>query len=249
MASSPSPDTISGMRILVIGGTRFAGHHFSRFALEAGHELTLFNRGESDPGAFPDAEHVQGDRDGGLEPLRGRAFDSVVAFCGYIPWVVPQSVELLAPTCEHYLFVSSISVYDESKIQANFDETAPTRDLEDPTVEEITGDTYGGLKVLCEREVQRRFTDRSLVVRPGLIVGPLDRSDRFMYWVRRISRGGEVLSPGRPDRPVQVIDARCPSHRRRPDLPSPGPDRARHLGLGSHPSSGRAPEGRNRRSA
>jgi 2'-hydroxyisoflavone reductase len=196
------------VRILVIGGTRFAGHHFCRQALDAGHRLTLFNRGQSAPGSFPDAEHVVGDRDGELAAVRGRDFDAVVDMCGYFPRVVRQSVDVLRDGAERYVFVSSISVYDETKLRPGFDERAPTHTLADPTVEEITGETYGGLKALCEREVERGFPDRALVIRPGLIVGPLDRSDRFTYWVRRLAGGGTVLAPGAPDRPVQVIDAR-----------------------------------------
>jgi nucleoside-diphosphate-sugar epimerase len=150
---------------------------------------------------------VIGDRDGGLDPLRGREFDAVVDMCGYFPRVVRQSVELLKPTAERYLFVSSISVYAKGA-RPGFDERAPVLSLDDPRVEEIRGDTYGGLKVLCEREVERGFPGRSIIVRPGLIVGPFDRSDRFTYWVRRIARGGDVLAPGPPHIEVQLIDAR-----------------------------------------
>jgi 2'-hydroxyisoflavone reductase len=196
------------VRILVIGGTRFLGHHFTDSAARAGHDLTLFNRGQSDPGAFPDVEHVTGDRDGGLEPLRSRTFDAVVDMCGYFPRVVRQSVSLLAPAAARYLFVSSISVYDEGVLRPGFDEDAPTQVLADPEVEVITNETYGGLKALCEQEVRRGFPDGALIIRPGLIVGPLDRSDRFTYWVRRLAHGGDVVAPGSPGRPVQVIDAR-----------------------------------------
>ena len=196
------------VRILVIGGTRFVGHHLTRLALEAGHRVTLFHRGQSDREAFPRAEHVLGDRDGGLEPLRGRPFDTVVDMCGYVPRVVRGSVELLRGAAGHYLFVSSISAYDPSKLEPGYDEDAPLATIPDPEVEEITERTYGALKALCEREVERGFPTRALVIRPGLIVGPRDRSDRFTYWVRRVARGGTVLAPGSPDRPVQLIDAR-----------------------------------------
>jgi 2'-hydroxyisoflavone reductase len=198
------------MRILVIGGTRFVGRHLSRLALDAGHHLTLFHRGRSepDPDAMPGAEHVRGDRDGDLGLLGDRTFDAVVDMCGYFPRVVRASVERLRDAAGHYAFVSSISVYDETKLRPGFDEAAPTRTLDDPSIEEITEESYGGLKVLCEEEVRRGYPDASLMVRPGLIVGPLDRSDRFTYWVRRVARGGRVLAPGSPDRPVQVIDAR-----------------------------------------
>src|SRR5712692_701897 len=195
------------VKILVIGGTRFAGRHFVGLAAGAGHDLTLFNRGVSGPTVLEAVEQVHGDRDGGLDRLRGRAFNAVVDMCGYFPRVVRQSVELLAGAAERYLFVSSISVYADG-IAAGFDESAPVRTVEDPSAEEITGESYGGLKALCEREVERGFPGRVLIVRPGLIVGPLDRTDRFTYWVRRVARGGDVLAPGSPDRQVQFIDAR-----------------------------------------
>jgi len=195
------------MRILVIGGTRFAGYFVVDAALRSGHDVTLFNRGESDPDAFPDTERVHGDRDGGLEPLSGRAFDAVVDMCGYFPRVVRQSVDLFRETAPSYVFVSSISVYRDD-VRPGFDERAPVITGVDPTVEEIRDDTYGGLKVLCEQEVERGFPGRALLVRPGLIVGPRDRSDRLTYWVRRVAKGGDVLAPGRPERVVQIIDAR-----------------------------------------
>jgi 2'-hydroxyisoflavone reductase len=190
-----------------MGGTRFAGYFLVEAALRAGHEVTLFNRGQSDPEAFPEAQRLVGDRDGGLEPLRGRTFDVVVDTCGYFPRVVRHSVELLARSIGLYVFVSSISVYADD-VSPGFDEDAPVRTLDDPEVEEIRDDTYGGLKVLCEREVERGFSERALIIRPGLIVGPRDRSDRLTYWVRRVARGGDVLAPGSPQRPVQLIDAR-----------------------------------------
>jgi 2'-hydroxyisoflavone reductase len=195
------------VRILVIGGTRFTGRAVAATALQRGHELTLFNRGMSDPSAFPEAEHVRSDRDGGIDALRGRRFDAVVDMCGYFPRVVRQSVEALGPTCAHYTFVSSISVYQEP-LPPGYDETAPLQALADPPVNEITEETYGGLKALCEREVESHFPGRALIVRSGLMVGPGDRSDRFTYWVRRVAQGGEVLAPGDPGRPVQFVDHR-----------------------------------------
>ena len=195
------------MRILVIGGTRFTGRYLVATAVERGHALTLFNRGLSDPSAFPEVERIQGDRDGGVGALKGRTFDAAVDMCGYFPRVVRQSVQALAPTCRFYVFVSSISVYREP-LPPSYDEAAPVRTLEDPTVEEITEESYGGLKALCEREVERAFPDASVVVRSGFMVGPRDRSDRFTYWVRRVASGGEVLAPDDPARPVQFIDAR-----------------------------------------
>jgi 2'-hydroxyisoflavone reductase len=193
--------------ILVIGGTRFLGRAFVEAALEREHRLTLFNRGRSGAGLFPSLEHVRGDRDGGLAPLAGRSFDAVLDTSGYVPRVVGASADLLAPTARRYVFVSSISVYaDEST--PDQDEAAAVAVLEDPTVEEITGETYGALKALCERRVQDAFPDGALIVRPGLIVGPNDPTDRFTYWPVRVARGGDVLAPDGPDYRTQFIDAR-----------------------------------------
>jgi 2'-hydroxyisoflavone reductase len=195
------------VRILVIGGTRFTGRYLVATAVERGHALTLFNRGVSDPEAFPEVERIRGDRDGGIGALRGRTFDAVVDMCGYFPRVVRDSVRTLSPTSGFYAFVSSISVYREP-LPPSYDETAPVQTLEDPGIEEITEESYGGLKALCEREVERGFRDRSVIVRAGLMVGPRDQSDRFTYWVRRVAEGGEVLAPDDPGRAVQFIDAR-----------------------------------------
>jgi len=193
--------------LLILGGTRFAGRHLADMAVDAGHRVTLFNRGETDRDAVPRAEHLRGDRDGGLAALSGRRWDVVADMCGYFPRVVGASARLLSGSVDHCIFVSSMSVYADP-VPAGFDEDSPLATLQDETVEQIDGDTYGGLKVLCEREVYDAFGDRSLVIRPGLMVGPLDPTDRFTYWVRRVARGGDVLAPGSPDRPVQFIDAR-----------------------------------------
>jgi 2'-hydroxyisoflavone reductase len=193
------------MTILVLGGTVFLGRHFVEAALTRGHELTLFHRGRHGADLFPDVRHVLGDRDGGLDALDGRSFDAVVDCCGYVPRVVRQSAQALAGRVGSYLFVSTISVYPESAEGPN--ERSAVIELEDPTTEDIPA-FYGGLKALCEREVQEAFGERGLIVRPGLIVGPFDPSNRFTYWVDRLARGGEVLVPNRPDQPMQLIDAR-----------------------------------------
>ena len=195
------------MRLLVIGGTRFLGRHFVEAALGRRHEVTLFNRGRTAPGLFPGVETVIGDRDGGLGALAGRTWDAVLDPSGYVPRVVGASVSALAGRVGLYAFVSSISVY-ATPIAPGADESAPVASLADPATEEITGETYGGLKAACEREVARAFGERALLVRPGLIVGPHDPTDRFTYWPRRLSLGGDVLAPGVPGQPVQVIDAR-----------------------------------------
>ena len=194
------------MRVLILGGTKFLGRAAAEEALRRGHELTLFNRGQTNPGLFPDAEHLQGDRDGGLEPLAGRVWDAVIDPSGYVPRVVRASAELLEDAVGHYVFVSSVSVYRDFS-RPHFDETAPRIELEDPTVEEVM-EHYGGLKALCEDVVAEVFPGRSANVRAGLIVGPHDPTDRFTYWPVRVARGGEVLVPGRPERPVEFIDVR-----------------------------------------
>ncbi len=195
------------MKILVIGGTRFVGRHFVAAALERGHQMTLFNRGQSNDDLFPNVEHLHGDRDGNLDALADGQWDAVVDTCGYVPRIVQQSAELLKDAVKRYLFISTISVYDDP-IERGADENTHLRSLEDETVEEITGDSYGGLKVLCEQVVEAVYGDRALIVRPGMIVGPYDPTDRYTYWDVRIARGGELLVPGEADRPVQMIDAR-----------------------------------------
>lgn len=192
--------------ILIIGGTRFSGYFATEYALARGHKVTLFNRGQSNPDGFPAAEHLRGDRDVQIDLLRGRQWDAVIDTCGFVPRVVRKSAELLKDQVGQYLFISSISAY-ASPLPLNGDEDAPLAALADPTVEEVAGETYGGLKVLCEQVIQETSGERSTVVRPGLIVGPRDLTHRFNYWVGRVAQGGEVLAPGKPDQPVQVIDA------------------------------------------
>jgi 2'-hydroxyisoflavone reductase len=195
------------VRILVLGGTRFLGRHFAGLARERGHELTLFNRGQTNPGLHAGVERITGDRDGGLGALAGRTWDAVVDPAGYFPRIVGDSARALAGATGRYLFVSSISVYAEP-IARGADETAPVARIADPSVESITGESYGALKALCEEAVCDTFGPRATVVRPGLIVGPHDTTDRFPYWPRRLARGGEVLAPGEHSAPTQFIDVR-----------------------------------------
>jgi len=194
------------MRLLVLGGTRFVGRHVAEAALAAGWELTLFNRGESDPAAFPEAERLTGDRDGGLDALKGGEWDAVVDTSGYVPRIVRQSAEALSGRCDRYLFISSAGVYAD-KSQPGLAEDAPLVDLDDPYSEDVA-EHYDGLKALCEDVVKDTFNERATIIRPGLIVGPHDATNRFTYWVTRIARGGDVLAPEPRDQPVQVIDAR-----------------------------------------
>ena len=195
------------MDLLLIGGTRFFGRHLAELALAAGHRVTLFHRGRTGADVLPRAERVLGDRDGGLGVLAGRRFDAVVDLCGYVPRVVRASAEALRDACGRYLFVSSISVYADP-VPTGAREDAPLATLADPATEVIDGTTYGGLKAACEVVTREVLGDRATIVRPGLIVGPHDPTDRFPYWPRRIARGGEVLAPGDPTLPVQFVDAR-----------------------------------------
>jgi 2'-hydroxyisoflavone reductase len=195
------------MDVLILGGTGFLGRHLVEAALGDGHRVTLFNRGLRNPDLFPEVEKIKGDRDGGLSPLRGRRWDAVIDTCGYVPRVVRASAGLLADAVDHYTFVSSISVYSDA-VTPGADEEAPVQELPDPGVEEVTGETYGGLKALCERAAEEEMPGRVFNVRPGLISGPHDPTDRFTYWPRRISAGGEVLAPDRPELRVQFIDVR-----------------------------------------
>jgi 2'-hydroxyisoflavone reductase len=195
------------MKILILGGTVFLGRHLAAAAVRRGHELTLFNRGQTNPDLFPDVLHLRGNRNGDLSSLEGRRWDAVIDTCGYIPRVVADSAALLSPLVGHYTFVSSISVYADIN-QPGLNENSRLGTLEDKTQEEITGESYGPLKVLCETAVETALPGRVLTVRPGLIVGPNDPSDRFTYWVKRMARGGEVLAPGHPGAPVQTIDVR-----------------------------------------
>jgi 2'-hydroxyisoflavone reductase len=194
------------VRLLVLGGTKFLGRAVAEAALVAGHELTLFTRGQTNPDLFPEAEHLRGDRNGDLRALEGRSWDAVVDPSGYVPRIVRASAELLANAVEHYTFVSSISVY-QGFPQPGSDESAPVVELDDPRTEDVQAH-YGGLKVLCERVLEDVLPGRAAMVRAGLIVGPHDPTDRFTYWVRRFAAGGTVLAPGRPDRQVQFVDVR-----------------------------------------
>lgn len=195
------------MKILVLGGTVFLGRHIVESALARGHEVTLFNRGQHNPDLFPEVEKLRGNRDGDLLALEGHHWDAVIDTSGYLPRVVRQSAEMLKDKTNLYAFISTISVYADETATGQ-DESAPLATLQDDSVEEITGETYGGLKVLCERVVEEVYPDRALIIRPGLIVGPDDPTDRYTYWPVRIARGGEVLVPGRPERAVQYIDVR-----------------------------------------
>ncbi|MEX2534645.1 MAG: NAD-dependent epimerase/dehydratase family protein [Trueperaceae bacterium] len=194
------------MNILFIGGSRFVGKHAVLEAVKRGHSVTLFNRG-TQPLPTPEVRHIQGDRNEDLGRLAGERFDAVIDTSGYLPHQVKTAAQALAERATTYLFISTISVYAD-QTRAFQDENAALIELSDPTVEEVTGETYGGLKVLCERALDSFFPGRRLNIRPGVVVGPSDTTDRFTYWPVRLSRGGEVLAPGKRNDPVQWIDAR-----------------------------------------
>jgi len=195
------------VRLLLLGGTKFLGRHLTELAVKRGHGVTLFNRGQTNPSLFPTVEKLRGDRDGGLDALEGRSWDAVIDTCGYVPRVVGDSARLLAAAAPHYTFVSTISVYADFH-ETGMTEEAPVGKIDDEATEEVTGETYGPLKALCEDEVRRAFPEGALIIRPGLIVGPHDPSDRFTYWPVRMADGGEVLAPGNPGSPVQFVDVR-----------------------------------------
>ncbi|MFW5692140.1 MAG: NAD-dependent epimerase/dehydratase family protein [Chloroflexota bacterium] len=197
------------MNILVIGGTQFVGRAIVEAAMARGHQITLFHRGRTNPGIFTDAEHVHGDREHDLHLLQDRRWDAVIDTSGYVPRIVGLSVEKLANAVDHYTFISTVSVYDEAALPPGQgpDEDSPLAQLEDESVEDVTGETYGGLKVLCERTATAILGDKLLTIRPGLIVGPTDHTDRFTYWPVRAARGGRMLAPPQ-DAETQVIDVR-----------------------------------------
>jgi 2'-hydroxyisoflavone reductase len=198
------------MKLLVLGGTKFLGRMTVEDALARGHEVTLFNRGETNPELFAEAEKLRGDRDGDLAALEGRSWDAVVDPSGFVPHVVRASAELLADAVGHYVFVSSISVYAEQS-GLNTEDSA-VGEIGDWPVDELVlgegGGNYGPLKALCEEVVAEVFPGRSSTVRAGLLVGAHDPTGRFTYWPHRVARGGEVLAPGPPERKVQFVDVR-----------------------------------------
>ncbi|EIV92097.1 NAD-dependent epimerase/dehydratase family protein [Frankia sp. QA3] len=198
------PSTISRPRsILILGGTRFVGRALAEAALADDHRVTLFHRGQTNPGLFPAAETVLGDRTRDLSALAGRRFDIVVDVAGYDPPVVRRAVDALRGRVDRYVYVSSLSVLADQSTPQN--EDGALLELDDDTAPEKL---YGARKAACERLVRDAFGAQALIVRPGLIVGPHDPTDRFAYWPRRFARGGRVLLPGDPRDLAQFIDVR-----------------------------------------
>jgi 2'-hydroxyisoflavone reductase len=208
------------MKILVIGGSKFLGRHLVDAGLDRGHDITMFNRGRLSTETAPGVEYIQGDRHKNLDKLAGRTWDAVVDTCGYLPRSLAISTRALRDAVGNYVFISSISAY-RGFSETGMDETAGVGELTDEQAarfrdfdlsQDVTGstfgETYGPLKAACEKVVRDVFGERALNVRPGLIVGPLDPTDRFSYWVMRVAQGGEFLAPGQPERFVQLIDAR-----------------------------------------
>ncbi|MCB9704089.1 MAG: NAD-dependent epimerase/dehydratase family protein [Myxococcales bacterium] len=220
-ASRPSPSAGEGAggapesdakTLLILGGTGFLGPHIVEAAQARGYTVTLFNRGKTNPHLFPDVEKLRGDRKEDLGELAaavkaGRRWRAVIDTSGYVPRHVRESATLLAAAADHYIFISSISVYAEVG-KVGLDEGDAVGELDDPSVEEVTGETYGPLKALCEAAAEAAMPGRTANVRPGLIVGPGDPTDRFTYWPVRVARGGPMIAPGAPTDPVQYIDAR-----------------------------------------
>ena len=210
-AEKPKP-----LRILILGGTGFTGPFQVRYAVERGHKVTVFNRGKSHPGELPkEVEQLIGDRNGQLDALRNRQWDVAIDNPTSVPVWVRDAGQILKGNVDRYVFISTISVYADTS-KANISEDAPLAKYTGPDAMKESRDSliaskfqlYGPLKALSEQEAEKWFPKQALIVRPGLIVGPRDESDRFTYWPVRIDRGGEVLAPGAPSDPVQFIDGR-----------------------------------------
>ena len=197
------------MRILIIGGTAFVGRHITAAALAAGHDVTVFNRGRRNPGLFPQATHLVGDRNTDLSALSGGRVGCDDQRLRLLPAPGPRALAAaLDGRGGHHIFISSTSAY-RTPVARGFTEDAPLAELDDPDTEEITDETYGGLKVACEHAATELYgAAHTTIVRPTYVIGPHDLSYRFTWWVERLALGGTVLAPGDPADPIQVIDAR-----------------------------------------
>ena len=205
------------MKLLILGGTRFLGRHVVAAAQARGHEVTIFNRGNHPIEDLGAVEVITGDRHTDLEKLQNRRWDAVVDTSGHLPRAVRAAAEVLADEVERYVFISTQNAYRDVSVPG-IDETYPLTTLTaeqldransiDTSGQPSYAELYGGLKALCEQAAEAVMPDRVLIIRPGLIVGPDDYTDRFTYWPVRVARGGEVLAPGRPDRFIQFIDVR-----------------------------------------
>lgn len=201
------------MKILIIGGTRFLGRFLVEEGLSKNHEITLFNRGNKKE-EFPHIEQVFGDRNSEMEKLKDRKWDAVIDTCGYVPQSLEKSISVLGNQIDQYVFISTISVYKDFS-KNNLDEDSQVLSMTREEADGLTKDNdqavmshYGELKALCEQTLLNLLPNKGLIIRPGLIVGPYDYSDRFTYWVHRVNEGGKILAPGNPDRMIQFIDVR-----------------------------------------
>jgi len=196
------------LNILVLGGTGFLGPHTVNAALSYGHTVTLFNRGKTNPEMFPELEKIKGDRNtDDIKKLTGRKFDAVIDTSAYYPRSVNMAMEVLKENIKQYCLITTISVYQDWSIP-NMDESGKVGTVDDPKTEEVTGATYGPLKALCEQAAEKHMPGRVSIIRPGLIVGPRDKTDRFTYWPVRVKKGGDILAPGNGNDFVQYIDVR-----------------------------------------
>jgi 2'-hydroxyisoflavone reductase len=209
----PVPASANRLRLLILGGTAFLGPAVVEEALRRGHTMTLFNRGKTNPGLFPALEKLEGDREkeGDIQVLEGRRWDAVIDTSAYVPSHVEAAASLVAETAKQYVVLSTVGVYADHSVPA--DESSPVAKVTDEflasvkTIKESLAN-YGGMKALCEKAAETVMPGRVTAIRPGLIVGPRDRSDRFTYWAVRVARGGELLAPGDGADPVQWVDVR-----------------------------------------
>ena len=198
------------MNILILGGTRFIGRHIAQTLLNSGHRVTVLTRGQSSDDLPREIERLRGDRDegvAGLEALSGRAWDVCIDTCGYMPCQVRPSTAKLRSSVRRYVFMSAVRVYGDPAIRP-VRETHPLVPPADPEVTEITDETYGPLKVACEGIVQHAFPGRFTVLRPQVVVGPQDPSNRYSYWIQRAIEGSAMLVPGDGSDHLQFIDVR-----------------------------------------
>jgi 2'-hydroxyisoflavone reductase len=195
------------MKLLILGGTKYLGRFLVEGALRRGWDVTMFNRGVTNPGLYPEVEELHGDRYGDLELLANRKWDAVIDTSGYVSPVVRKSVELLRDSVEHYTFISTLSVYADNSTIGK-DESAPVATMEGDEESEEDRGSYGARKARCEQAALDGMPGRSLVLRGGTVIGPYDYIDRFPYWLRRMQRGGDVLAPAPADRQIQFIDVR-----------------------------------------
>lgn len=207
------PEQAAPLNILILGGTGFTGPHQVRYAVGRGHKVTVFNRGRRQADLPASVGHLVGDRStGDLASIQAAGpWDVVIDNPTTLPHWVRDAGQILKDKTKHYIFISTISTYAHYR-SPGMDEDyqlAAYTGTEDPlTIKQSSGGLYGPLKVLSEKEAEKWFPGKVTVIRPGLIVGPGDETDRFTYWPIRVERGGDILAPGSPNDPVQIIDAR-----------------------------------------